>query len=79
MTYESLKVFKLINGRYLLSGECISCNDLQGTVVDAQAYFDWTNGQFIQNVFPDMPLDKREFLISGMCGKCFDKLFKEEK
>lgn len=32
-----------------------------------------------QDVLPDLSADAREMLISGMCGKCFDKLFEDEE
>lgn len=30
----------------------------------------------IQNIFPDWPVDEREMLISGICGKCWDQQIK---
>jgi hypothetical protein len=73
---SSFQVFALVNGRILLTGKCIECGKNVDNVVDAQAYGQWRfGGMFIQNAFPEMSHDDREFLISGLCGKCFDKLF----
>jgi len=35
-------------------------------------------GEHIQNACPHLSADEREFYISGILGKEFDKLFKEE-
>jgi len=37
----------------------------------------WKNGELIQNVMPYLNEDERELLISGTCGKCFDKIFSD--
>lgn len=29
----------------------------------------------IQNIIPEISADKRELLISQICGECFDKMF----
>jgi hypothetical protein len=34
-------------------------------------------GELIQRAMPDVSEDERELLISGVCGQCFDELFKE--
>jgi len=70
-----IKVFKTIVGTYILQGKCVECEIPQAITVDSQAYYDWQHGQLIQNAFPNMLPDQREFLISGICGKCFDKMF----
>jgi hypothetical protein len=31
----------------------------------------------VQNIFPELSADLRELLISGTCGWCFDKMFKD--
>jgi hypothetical protein len=33
----------------------------------------------IQDIFPDISPDIREIFISGICGKCFDEIFKDEE
>lgn len=42
------------------------------TALDSQ----WTRytetSDFVQDIFPDMHADKRELLISGVCGTCSD-------
>jgi hypothetical protein len=39
--------------------------------------FNLQRGVLIQNALPNVNEDQREFLISGICGKCFDKMFVE--
>jgi len=40
----------------------------------------WCEGKaLIQNALPQLNADQRELLISGICGSCFDALFKEEE
>ena len=38
----------------------------------------WQEGARIQEVLPMLTPDQRELMISGICGKCFDKMFREE-
>lgn len=41
-----------------------------------QSEFDrWQSGELIQNVWPHLSADDREFLISGICGEDWDSLF----
>lgn len=37
----------------------------------------WRQGELIQNAMPYLSAHTRELLISGICGDCFNKLFKE--
>lgn len=57
------------------TGICIHCGKPGFLEVDAASYNRWQEGEFVQNAFPDMPLDDREQLISGIHGKCFDEMF----
>jgi len=72
-----LKIYKTPDGQYTLSGNCTYCNIPQVVTVTAQAYYNWDHGMFVQNAFPNLSKDEREFLVSGICGKCFDKMFAE--
>lgn len=45
----------------------------------AAKYNAWQAGMHIQDVWPHMSLDDREFLISSCCGCCFDELFGDEE
>lgn len=57
---------------------CRSCKVLKPVSCTDVQYDNWQNGQLIQKAMPNVPKDERELLISGTCGPCFDKLFKED-
>lgn len=63
---------------YRIQTECRVCKMQKELKVSKKAYEDWKNGQLIQIAFPDLSADDRELLMSGICGKCFDKMFEEE-
>ncbi len=56
---------------------CKKCNTNHTIVLDKERYIKWQTGTRIQEVFPEIDVDTRELLISGICGSCFDKLFDE--
>lgn len=35
----------------------------------------WKKGELIQDAMPELSADKRELLISGTCGKCWNVMF----
>lgn len=37
----------------------------------------WRSGELIQNVFPDLSTDEREFLISGLLPDEWEQMMKE--
>ncbi len=57
---------------------CKECNVNYTIVLPKEPYIKWQTGTSIQKVFPEIDLDTRELLISGICGQCFDKLFDME-
>lgn len=80
MSVVALKVFKTLTGRYQLTGQCVYCQKNICVTVDPQEFFNWnTRGQYIQFAFPTMSADEREFLISGICGECFDGIFEQHE
>lgn len=38
-------------------------------------YEKWIGGELIQKAMPTVPSESREFLISGMCPECQEKIF----
>jgi len=54
---------------------CVSCKTEHSIQVREQDWIRLQNGEHIQDVMPYLSLDERELLISGICGKCFDKTF----
>ena len=35
-------------------------------------------GAHVQDVFPDLGVNYRELMISGICGECFDQIFEND-
>ncbi len=58
---------------------CNECGAVVILALEDSAYTRWKSGELIQRVFPDLSEAHREIMISGTCGKCFDKLFAEEE
>lgn len=57
---------------------CPICSAITKITVDNLAYRRWKAGALIQNVMPDMSIDERESLISGLCKKCQADFFNED-
>lgn len=58
---------------------CVRCKKEQPFDLPFNEWNRWRNGELIQRCFPYLNDDAREILISGVCGECFDALFKEEE
>ena len=43
--------------------------------LETDAYESWINGTLIQDAFPELTVDQREFLITGICPECQDELY----
>lgn len=54
---------------------CPVCGETSVLTVSDYALRRWKAGGLIQNCFPDMPLNKRELMISGTHDSCWEKLF----
>lgn len=60
-----------------LKETCIECGTLHYIKMEKKSYDAWKSGVSIQNVAPSLSVDERELLLSGFCGKCYDKLMPE--
>lgn len=59
---------------------CPMCGEVHTVKVLKADYFDWSNGlKNIQTAFPYLDAHQREQLISGIDGKCWDRLFPAEE
>ena len=57
---------------------CISCKENVSIVASKEQWERYEKGaEKIQDIFPELSADEREILITGMCGRCFDKMFEE--
>lgn len=57
---------------------CLFCGKANSFELDAELVAAWRAGAHIQHVFPEMPPEHRETLISGSCPPCFAAAFPEE-
>lgn len=74
-----MKVIMEMKGQIMLSGECILCNKHVRFQVSETGYLNWTNGMNIQDALPEISTDKREMMLTNICGICFDRTFNDEE
>lgn len=61
---------------HVVEVECIACRTKHTILVPTAGYRLWMNRQKrIQDAMPGLSADERELLMSGICGRCFDKIF----
>ena len=60
-------------GRY-----CPICGQYHEVLVYEDDYAAWQNGALAQEVFDYLTPDEREIIISGICSKCWDKMYVED-
>lgn len=51
---------------------CPLCGTRKTFTLPEKEYRRWRDGALIQNVFPQLTIDEREQLISGICPKCWE-------
>ena len=65
----------LIERTSMISGKT---NSMELPITNAQLDR-WTGGELIQNVFPDLEIDQREFLMTGITPEEWNRTFGEEE
>lgn len=60
-----------------LEKACPFCGTLSRATVPMIGFDKYMNGELIQNAFPTVPAETREFLITGMCRECQEGIFGE--
>jgi len=58
---------------------CISCRETKTFRLNKEKFSEWRHGALIQDAFPELSMGERELLISGVCGSCFNKMYKLEE
>ena len=58
---------------------CPFCGHANEIEVNEADYWDWQDGELVQNAFPYLSADEREMLISGICPTCWEKTFGGEE
>lgn len=59
------------------TGDCLHCKKPQTLTVSPDQFRAYETGVLIQDAFPHLDAGQREYLISGICGPCFDAMFGE--
>lgn len=54
---------------------CCKCGTTKTYMLPLHNTIAWRSGMLIQDAFPDLPAEDREFLISGLCPECWNELF----
>ena len=58
---------------------CRLCGTTHTMTVCIDDYFDWQNGEHIQDAMPYLTPAERELLISQTCQDCWDRMFGQEE
>lgn len=59
----------------LIKKSCPFCYRHQQLWFDADKYQKWKAGEGnVQDIFPECTPDEREFLITGICSECWERL-----
>ena len=69
---------KTITTPLVLETTCPFCGESHSIIVDTYDYFDWIDGELVQNAFPYLSVDEREMVKTGICPTCWDDMFKDE-
>lgn len=64
---------------YIFSGPCIKTGEEYSVSVKAPDLYKYHQGEYIQNAFPYLSTDDREFLMSGYSPKGWKEIFGNEE
>lgn len=53
---------------------CPFCGRGNEVEVNESDYWDWDDGELVQDAFPYLSADEREMLISGICPTCWNEM-----
>ncbi len=54
---------------------CPFCGEAHEIEVNESDYWDWDDGELVQNAFPYLDANEREMLKTGICPSCWDAMF----
>lgn len=60
---------------FIIETHCPLCYKTHEVAVDEFDFWDWQCGVHAQDAFPYLSADEREMLISGICPKCWQRMF----
>lgn len=64
---------------YVYEGPCIVTGKMQKVEVPAEELYKYRQGAYIQDAFKSLTPDEREFLMSGISGEAWDKMWGEDE
>ena len=77
---DTIQFNKQSNGNYTLTVKCPFCGkETQVKDVSPEGWFSLMRGALMQVAFPNMPIEDREVLISGLCRDCQEEVFGSQK
>ena len=72
-------ISKITEGEYRVTSlPCPQCKGAMRLDITGDKLFLYHQGGFVQDVFPNQPLEIRERFLSGYCQPCFDELFPDD-
>jgi len=54
------------------------CGVSDSVIVPSAGFFNWKNGAFVQDAFPELSADDREMLMTGTHNLCWEKMAEAE-
>lgn len=72
---HAILVLSLGGGRCAATGLCIRCGERQRVECPESGLMDWYFGGLIQEALGGISVDAAEWLVSGLCGRCFDAIW----
>lgn len=67
-------MFNMINETVAIETSCPFCGKTSVIEVPMDGFIQWVGGALVQDAFPNLDVDIRERLISGICPTCWDKM-----
>lgn len=64
---------------YVYTGPCVVSGKEITVTLPAEGLYKYRQGAFIQDAFPELSADEREFLMSGISGEEFDRVVEERE
>ena len=58
-----------------ITTKCPNCGEKDSFEVSDEGYRKWKDGAFIQDALKELSPDRREQLITGIDGRCWDRMF----
>ena len=77
MYHRLRKVAVIDESMVMFEGPCFCHDERHEVTVPRAGVTSYNAGARIQDAFPDLSADEREFLISGLCKKGWDETFGE--